>query len=150
MGRLLCCVYCRPQGGDAYPRVDGSIVGTVAATLTLPTAAVIILSGEVVIEIAIPCHRAAALTSIVQILCHGEVGGFHQSFVVHVLIIGIGESGSPPLVDSCSGEHVTRVEVFDVKDLGLSCLSHELANIPGEVLLEDTLASNAERITQSI
>ena len=68
----------------------------------------------------------------------------------HGSIIGIGESGSPPLVDSCSGEHVTRVEVFHVVDLGLSCLSHELADIPGEVLLEDTLTSDAEFLAQGV
>ena len=75
--------------------------------------------------------------------------GIELNFV-HGSIIGIGESGSPPLVDSCSGEHVTRVEVFHVVDLGLSCLSHELADIPGEVLLEDTLTSDAEFTAQGV
>ena len=65
-------------------------------------------------------------------------------------IIGTGGDGSLPPVDSCSGEHVTRVEVFDVVDLGLSCTSNELADIPGEVFLEDTLASDAELTAQSV
>ena len=84
---LFACVYCRAQGGVAYPMVDTSAIVPIVASVTLPATAIVILSGEMVIEVPIPCHRSAAVVGIVHVLCHGEVGGFHQSFVCHVPII---------------------------------------------------------------
>jgi hypothetical protein len=80
--------------------VDTSAIVPIVPSVTLPAAAVVILSGEMVIEIPIPCHRSAALVGIVHLLCHGEIGGFHQSFVCHVLIIGAVSEGDDTLCDS--------------------------------------------------
>ena len=67
---------------------DSSVVGTVAAGVSLIAAAIIILSGEVIVKVAIKIHGAAAATRKVckgQGLCHGEVG---RSFdVCHVRIL---------------------------------------------------------------
>ena len=80
----LVCVNCRAQGGVAYPMVDTSAIVPIVPSVTLPASAVVVFRCEMVIEVPIPCHRSAAVVSIVHGLCHGEVGGFHQSFVCHV------------------------------------------------------------------
>ena len=61
---------------------DSSIVGPVAAGVTFPTAAIIILSGEVIVKVAIICHGLTSATReggeggavaelpIVEVLCH--------------------------------------------------------------------------------
>ena len=65
--------------------------------------------------------------------------GIELNFV-HGSIIGIGESGSPPLVDSCSGELLEGVPVHEV-------MNHlVVANIPGEVLLKDAVGVGAAEL----
>ena len=96
---LFACVYCRAQGGVAYPMVDTSAIVPIVPSVTLPATAIVILSGEMVIEVPIPCHRAAAVVGIVHGLCHGEVGGFHQ-FVCHVPIIRAAGDRSGQMVDT--------------------------------------------------
>ena len=57
-----------------------------------------------------------------------------------VAIIGIGESGSPPLVDSCSGELFEGVPVHEV-------VNHLIVlDIPGEVFLKDAVGVGAAEL----
>ena len=51
---------------------------------------------------------------------------------------------------SPSGEHITRLKIFGLVYILTVHTSHELANIPEEILLEDAFASNAELITKCI
>ena len=57
-----------------------------------------------------------------------------------VAIIGTGGDGSPPSVDSCSGELLEDVPVHEV-------MNHlVVANIPGEVLLKDAVGVGAAEL----
>ena len=57
-----------------------------------------------------------------------------------VPIIGTGGDGSPPSVDSCSGELLEGVPVHEV-------MNHlVVANIPGEVLLKDAVGVGAAEL----
>ena len=46
-------MYCRAQGGDAYPRGDGSATVPILAGVTLIAAAIVILCREVIVKVAV-------------------------------------------------------------------------------------------------
>ena len=93
---FVCCVYCRPCSAAV------TVPGVSSPTVTLSTATIIILSGEVIVEIPIEIHGlpcpsreggeggTVAEVPIVEVLCHHEVGRFQRSFVCHVPIISMG------------------------------------------------------------
>ena len=67
---FVCCVNCRPcSAAVAIPCVS-------SPSVTLCPSAVVVFGSEVIIEIAIVCHGAAAEILIVEGLRHGEVGWF--------------------------------------------------------------------------
>ena len=96
----------------------GSATVPIAACLTFPTAAVVILCREVVVKVAIPCHGlpcpsreggeggAVAELTIVEVLCHEIVG---RSFdVCHGSIIGGAQAEMAIMLDTLSV--VTRTQ----------------------------------------
>jgi hypothetical protein len=91
-------VYCRPCSAAV------AVPGVSSPTVTLSTAAIIILSGEVIIEITIEIHRlpcpsreggeggTVAELPIVEVLCHEIVGRSFDVFHVPIISMGWGRS----------------------------------------------------------
>jgi hypothetical protein len=113
----LVCVNCRAQGGQIREMVDGSATVPIATGVAFIAAAVVILSGEMVIEIAIEIHGATSATRQVckgQGLCHGEVGWFH-CFVVHGSIVQGQQWRMGQMVSTLSG--VTLIHLIGLPEV---------------------------------